>query len=311
MRAEKLRNDFFEGKISKQDYINEVFECHSILMGYASFIKGTNISSLEIRDGQVVATTRDKGIRLFCNVCDKRLIPFETMNFRNYEQDEIKIILELIKCAGAKTILDIGANIGYLSLSIAKTFRDAQVYSFEPIPSTFDQLCANIKLNDAGTVQPFNYGLSNFTGPAEFYFYPEGSGNASMQQLVAIDSMTKVKTHVKMLDEVMADLHLSPDFIKCDVEGAELLVFQGGKKTLQVASPIIYTEMLRKWSEKFNYHPNDIIRYLSEFDYECFVIREGMLTSFTTVTESTAETNYVFLHKRKHASIKKTLTQLV
>jgi FkbM family methyltransferase len=223
MQTAALRNDYFAGKLTKQAYIDEIFKCHTVLMEYTEFIKETNIQKLEITDGQLIASTRDRGIRLLCNAQDKRLIPFESMNFHGYEQKEIEIILRLLNCSASSIVYDIGANIGYISLCIAKSFPDIQVVSFEPIPSTFDQLCANIKLNHIHTIRTLNYGLSNKTGPVEFFFYPEGSGNSSLQKLVAVESLTKVKTHVKTLDDVVAELGIAPDFIKCDVEGAELL----------------------------------------------------------------------------------------
>lgn len=304
MQMVAQRNDFFDGKISKQSYIDEMFKNHRRLMEYPEFIKNTNIQKLEITDGQLIATTRDKGVRMLCNAQDKRLIPFETLNFYQYEQEEIEMILGLIQCSGAGTIFDIGANIGYVSLCVAKTFSEKKVFSFEPIPSTFEQLCANINLNNIFTITPLNHGLSNLAGPVEFFFYPEGSGNSSLKQLVEVDSLIKIETHVKTLDQVVDESGVSPDFIKCDVEGAELLVFQGGGKTLQTARPIVYTEMLRKWAAKFNYHPNDIIRYFTDLDYECFVIHGGKLTPFQAVTEATVETNYVFLHKQKQSMLK-------
>ena len=93
----------------------------------------------------------------------------------------------------------------------------------------------------------------------------------------------------------------SIDFLKCDVEGGELLVFKGAAKVISRDVPIIFSEMLRKWTAKFNYHPNDIIDFLSAFGYHCFVLSEGKIRRFTVVDEGTKETNYLFLHPQKHA----------
>jgi FkbM family methyltransferase len=309
MKTVALRNDYFSGKLSKNDYIEEIFKFHSVLMEYPQFIKETNISKLEIVDGHLIATTRDRGIRMICNSSDKRQIPFETMNFGGYEQEEVAIILKLLKCSASTTFFDIGANIGYISMCVAKTFPTMNVYSFEPIPSTYEQFCANIKLNALDAIRPFNHGLSNQTGVVDFFFYPEGSVNASLQQLVDVASLVKIEANVKKMDEVVGDLKAYPDFIKCDVEGAELLVFQGGQQVLKTAQPIVYTEMLRKWAKKFNYHPNDIIQLFHDLSYDCFVIHDGKLLPFQSVNETTEETNYVFLHMLKHAQLKNRMNQ--
>lgn len=309
MHIDAVRNDFFAGNLPKQTYIDEMFKAHTVLMEYPEFIRNTNVSKLEITDGQLIVTTRDKCIRMFCNGHDKRLIPFEAMNFYDYEQKEVEMILRLIQCSASETIFDIGANIGYISLCVAKKFPNARLFAFEPIPSTFEQLCANIKLNNISTIVPLRHGLSNQTGQVDFFFYPEGSVNSSLQQLVTVENLTTIKAFVTTLDEVVRDIDFVPDFIKCDVEGAELLVFQGGKNILQTVQPIVYTEMLRKWAAKFNYHPNDMIRYFVELDYDCFVIHDKKLEPFQTVNETTKETNYVFLHKQKHATLKNLINQ--
>lgn len=54
--------------------------------------------------------------------------------------------------------------------------------------------------------------------------------------------------------------------------------------------------MLRKWSAKFGYHPNDIIDLFASVGYKCFVIKEDKLRKFARVDEETVGTNYFFLH---------------
>jgi hypothetical protein len=62
------------------------------------------------------------------------------------------------------------------------------------------------------------------------------------------------------------------NFIKCDVEGAELLVLKGGKKTIGTYSPIIFVEVCHDWTRKFNYQPDEIIDFLKEFGYSHFYL---------------------------------------
>lgn len=61
--------------------------------------------------------------------------------------------------------------------------------------------------------------------------------------------------------------------------------------------------MLRKWCAKFGYHPNDIIYFYKNMGYSCFVFREDRLIPFEQVTETTIETNYFFLHTKKHSNL--------
>ena len=93
------------------------------------------------------------------------------------------------------------------------------------------------------------------------------------------------------------------DFIKCDVEGSELFVFQGGIESIKKYSPVIFTEMLRKWALKFNYHPNDIINLFKNIGYNCYYSSSGSLKPIDIVTEDTIPTNFFFLHPDVHANL--------
>jgi hypothetical protein len=82
------------------------------------------------------------------------------------------------------------------------------------------------------------------------------------------------------------------------------MVVQGGRKTLQHHTPIILMELLRKWSRKFGYHPNDVLALLAEHGYSAWVFtNDGKLQICPQVTEETVQTNYVFMHPQKHAEV--------
>jgi len=107
---------------------------------------------------------------------------------------------------------------------------------------------------------------------------------------------------VRKLDNFISERKLKVDFIKCDVEGAELFVFKGGIETIKIHKPIILAEMLRKWATNFNYHPNEIIELLSDIGYRCFTAKGEKLIEFFTMDEKTVETTFFFLHSVKHNS---------
>jgi hypothetical protein len=79
-----------------------------------------------------------------------------------------------------------------------------------------------------------------------------------------------------------------------------LLVFKGAIETIKRDKPIVFSEMLRKWTSKFNYHPNDIINHFKLLDYQAFSLYGEHLKPFNLVTEETTETNYFFLHQEAH-----------
>jgi hypothetical protein len=92
------------------------------------------------------------------------------------------------------------------------------------------------------------------------------------------------------------------DFMKCDVEGAELFVFQGAKKSLEKYKPIVFGELLRKWAAKFGYHPNEIFDIFHNFGYTAFYVENKKLVKIAKIDDDTIPTNFFFLHNEKHAA---------
>jgi FkbM family methyltransferase len=296
----ETRAAYRSGQLSKHDYILRMHGFHKAMLEYAEFIEGSDVSSIEIEPGRVVLRTCEAGIRIGLDSVDERLIPLEIVNFGAYEPDETAMVLRLVK--GASTVFDVGANIGWYSLNIAARFGDAvDVHAFEPLPPTFDQLVANIALNKADSIHAHPFGFSDETCEKTFYYYPEGSGNASTANLSERDDVERIACEVRTLDEYAAESGVVPGFMKCDVEGAELMVFRGGRETIAKAHPIVFTEMLRKWSKAFGYSPNDIIDWFADLGYACFTVSGSSLARFGRVDEETSETNFFFLHEVEHA----------
>jgi FkbM family methyltransferase len=198
-------------------------------------------------------------------------------------------------------VFDIGGNIGWYTINIAKAKHNVTILTFEPIPKTYKYLKGNLAINGIDNVYPYNIGFSKEEQELTFYYYPEGSGNSSMVNLSGNDSVEKITSQVKKLDDFVTDNQLSIDFIKCDVEGAELFVFQGGIEAIKKHKPIIFAELLRKWAIKFNYHPNEVIELLRNCGYRCFTSHENKLVGFDVMDDQTVETNFFFLHEENHS----------
>jgi FkbM family methyltransferase len=223
--------------------------------------------------------------------------PLEIINFDEFEGNELRAIKKIVK--NGWTVFDVGANIGWYSMNLAKSFTDVKVVAFEPVPSTYKYLLDNIALNDVPNVSAYNTGLSNEEGTKEMYFFKEGMGNASLKNVSERENVEMTQAQFTTMDIFASKHGVKPDFIKCDVEGAELFVFQGAKEVLKRDKPVVFTEMLRKWSAKFNYHPNDIIDLFSGLGYQCYTIEKDTFKKFDRVDEATVETNYLFIHPDK------------
>ena len=123
MNIIKLKENFYEGKISKHQYIEEMYQkFHKNLFEYRNFIKKTNISKIEIEDDNVIMTIRNKNIKFVCNVLDPRNVVTEILNFEDYEKELLEKMIFIISKLEIKNIYDIGANIGWYSINLGVCF---------------------------------------------------------------------------------------------------------------------------------------------------------------------------------------------
>lgn len=303
MTIDELKKSFSDGHIGKPEFIETAYEkLHKTLFDYASHINNVDIKEICIDGTGVIFTIRSTGVKVRCQFGDHRSPPIETFNFSDFEPAESRMMEKMFD--GHKTFYDIGANIGWHSLNISAKSRNANFYCFEPIPKTYGQLKENIRLNCADKISAFNIALSDKVGEQKFYYYTACSGNASATNLSDRADVDEIVCQQTTLDTFIHDNSLPPpDFIKCDVEGAELMVIKGGLNTIKTYRPIIMAEILRKWSSKFNYDPNDIFQLLHDAGYLAFTTDGTDLFEFEKMTDSTKETNFFFLHSNQHKKL--------
>ncbi|MFH0926490.1 MAG: FkbM family methyltransferase [bacterium] len=305
MKLDDLYKQYLSGGFEKHQYIDAMYEKHQALFDYFDYIKNTDIQTITIDNELIYVTIKGSNIKLLLDRYDRRFIPIEILNFHSFEPQERNLLFFI---AGmCKTIFDIGANIGWYTLNFAKMSNAINVYAFEPIPHTYQYLEKHLKLNNITNVSAFNIGFSDTIEEKTFFWTKEENGSASMKNIQKRSSIDKVKCEITTLDYFMRDRYNTIDLIKCDVEGAELFVFKGGIETLKKYKPIIFSEILRKWSKEFGYHPNDIINLLRGIGYECYIIFNDKIKRFGYVDEDTIQTNYLFFHKEKHADMIKNL----
>lgn len=139
--------------------------------------------------------------------------------------------------APGMTAIDIGANIGYVTLIMAKLVGPSgQVYAIEPHPRNYRILLKNIEANGYGNyVFPYEMGISNVNGALAFHV----SDASNLHSMSATKhTKTSISVPVSTLDEFMKGKS-SPGFIKMDIEGHEVEALDGMHETLrQAESPV-------------------------------------------------------------------------
>ena len=130
---------------------------------------------------------------------------------------------------------DLGANIGYVTLQLAERVGSkGRVYAVEPSPENFTILSRNIELNHySDRVVLYETAISNRNGTSQFYI----SKSSNLHGLNPSSHTTQsVEVVVQTGDKFFSDKP-SPNFIKMDIEGAEVEALEGMRETRERAEP--------------------------------------------------------------------------
>ena len=127
--------------------------------------------------------------------------------------------------------LDVGANIGYCTLPMAKVCDC--VYAYEPDGRNYKQLKRNLRLNNVTNVKTERQVLSDKGGFVKLWL-------TARPNLNSIFLRPKIKTvrRESVKSTVLNNLKFVPNFIKMDIEGGETSVIHGGMDMIQRGTPM-------------------------------------------------------------------------
>ena len=179
------------------------------------------------------------------------------------------------------TVFDIGAHFGVYTLLMSRLVGvEGRVVAFEPNSEVLPSLRKTV--SDIANVRLLEHALSDISGTLDF-FVPEDASMASLRDWSGGTGgkVHKLSCETRRLDDLVAYGLPVPGFVKCDVEGAELSIFEGARDTFdRVAAPVIMFEIVRQAATAFGQTPGDYISVLKSFEqaqYRFFeVIPDGI-----------------------------------
>jgi len=177
------------------------------------------------------------------------------------------------------TILDIGAHHGFYTLLASKLVGPTgKVVSFEPSPRECVRLERHIRLNNCANVRIEQIALGASPGKAELFLVEGTEDYCNSLRPPAVNAETrKVPVKVTTLDEFLPATGLTGvDFIKLDVEGAELDVLKGASNLLRRSlRPVFMVEVYDIRTRPWGYAAHDIVRFLADRSFEWFTLEES------------------------------------
>lgn len=176
-----------------------------------------------------------------------------------FARAEVDFLLSHLPAGGV--VCDVGANIGTVSIPLAKALPGLSVFAFEPQLPIFRLLMRNVALNGLMSVEAYPWALGEVDGIIEFAtpalttqtnFGAIGRGSQSGNKSPVV---------IRRLDS----LALSPlNIIKIDVEGYDLEVVRGAQETIHRDRPILFCEAHASPKTV------ELIRLLDQWDYDTY-----------------------------------------
>jgi FkbM family methyltransferase len=200
----------------------------------------------------------------------------ELINTGAYEWYVVEILQHLLKDQTSGIFLDIGTNLGTVTLPMARDFPGFKIHSFEIQPFLISALKTNIELNGLTNVIVHEHGLGNkqdtITICEPDYTQAGNVGALSLNPKVrehsdiAVGHGDEISVNVVPLDTIDFDQPIRA--IKLDVEGYEQFVIEGALETLKKNNypPIVYE--LWGYNAWWNEERVELEKFLNSLGYK-------------------------------------------
>lgn len=216
---------------------------------------------------------------------------------KNDEKAQVNKFSQWIPKGGV--IFEVGAHFGYYAKEFAD-FHDksCQVLCFEPVTYTrniLEKVVGNIP-----NVFIYPFALSATAGVEKIYIPVKRSGKigpglSHLGKEQGRDYVVEIIA-LQTMDDFFKKAELQGlDFINCDVEGAELLVFEGGKDCITRYLPTVNCEINEESTQRLGYRAEKIFDFFLSREYQAFRMQgKGDLVSTPNFIDSLGD--YLFIH---------------
>ena len=198
---------------------------------------------------------------------------------RGYHERDVELLPQLVK--RTDVCWDIGANSGMYAVPLARLC--SQVFAFEPVPHNLEILRLATRLARVDNVVIKELAISDTNGCATMSIPAEGFYGG--YYLAALNDAGSLQVTTATIDTLIEGGLPTPDFIKCDVEGAEARVIAGARSLITARHPIW---LLETFEER-------VLPLMESLGYAAHVYTEE--SRVVLVSRRTQARNYLFLPK--------------
>ena len=171
-----------------------------------------------------------------------------------------------------RTVVDIGANVGFFSLYAAQRWKQAAIFAYEPAPENFAQLSKNVQANNLAQIHTSSRAVAASATSRTLYL----KGESGWHSLWANDTQNTTVVETTTLEEILTETgHSTIDFLKIDGEGAEYEILADREELLKKYVRFIAME----YHESSRHHVDELKQIFANAQFTCNVIPEARLNT--------------------------------
>lgn len=165
---------------------------------------------------------------------------------------------------------DIGANVGFFSVIAAQLVgKTGKVYAFEPGEGNANSVRHNARLNNFNQIEVIEKAVSHTSGEGQLLLAKYSGGHALATADAPPDLAGEVTVDLVSIDDLIAqNLIAPPNFVKVDVEGAELDVLKGMTETIKTYQPTIIYEVDDGDRAAYERKYQELAAFFESFNYQ-------------------------------------------
>jgi FkbM family methyltransferase len=192
-----------------------------------------------------------------------------------FDRAMLKLISSTVR--EGDTCIDIGAQKGYVSLTLAQAVgKNGRVLAFDADKRAVSNLAANINRSNQSVIEVFHRALGEREGSCTFVLSKVlGWSSRFPNELAQTAVEMTVEVTVSSFDEMIArkEVSIEPNkvsFIKLDAEGSELLILKGMKSFLSTARPALSVEVNCDSLSAAGSSPQELQELLDELGFDLY-----------------------------------------
>lgn len=179
--------------------------------------------------------------------------------------EELRIMPLVVKeCKRKRWAIDGGANIGAFTASMLEHFEF--VCAVEPVQPTFEQLYTRFKDNPSLQLCP--QALWHTTGETVYMTHPVNRTKSTAYYATTKEKNSEHAVKTVTIDDLFSQGFSGVDFIKLDLEGAELHALKGATRIIERYKPVILVECVQKQLDRYGHSIGAIDKWLIKRGYQ-------------------------------------------